>query len=180
MPEQVRPDKKGEFTMNDFLKNLRSNQNQGYNKKQYDAKYKGQQSRQDSRHKGGQGKDTLSPHLKGLLDDLVPVLKRFLKQTTENQARLAVAEEKKAAALEKISDKLNERAPVFGQSRKAPKRRKIDSKKQETLDLIKQVRSEGLTYEEVAAYLDKNNVSTFSGRGRWHAQTIHRLFMYYP
>jgi rubrerythrin len=40
--------------------------------------------------------------------------------------------------------------------------------------------TKNMTYEEVAAYLEKNKIPTFSGRGRWHAQTIHRLYMYYP
>jgi hypothetical protein len=47
-----------------------------------------------------------------------------------------------------------------------PRRKKRTSKKQETLDLINKLRDESITYEEVAVYLQKNNIPTFSGRGR--------------
>ena len=43
------------------------------------------------------------------------------------------------------------------------------------LKLIEKLRKDNMTYEQIAAYLTDNNFPTFSGRGRWHAQTIHRL-----
>jgi hypothetical protein len=36
------------------------------------------------------------------------------------------------------------------------------------------------TYEEIAEFLEKENIPTFSKRGKWHAQTVHRLFQEYP
>ena len=170
--------------MSDFLKNLRNNQqgNNSYNQKQYDAKYKGQQPRQNNRQKqgGGQQAKDIPPYLKALFDDLAPALKQFLQKTVENQERLAAVNEKNAEALTKIAEALPDYIRSSAPPRKMPRRRKIDANKQKTLDLIKRLRDENLTYEEVAAYLDENNVPTFSGRGRWHAQTIHRLYMYYP
>ena len=65
-------------------------------------------------------------------------------------------------------------------ARRESRKRKITPRKQELLDLINKLRDERMTYEEVAAYLQENNIPTFSGRGRWHAQTIHRLYMYPP
>ena len=64
--------------------------------------------------------------------------------------------------------------------KREPRRRKINARKQEVLDLIDKLRDENMTSEEVAAYFTENNIPTFSGRGRWHAQTIHRLYMYPP
>ncbi len=166
--------------MSEFLKNLRSNQ--GYNQKQYDAKYKGQQQ---NRNKGGGGKQQqqqtadIPPYLKALFDDLAPAIKNYLNQAAESQARVAAAHEKNAQAIEKMMEALPEliqQAPL----RREPRKRKISARKQELLDLIKKLRDENMTYEEVAAYLEKNKIPTFSGRGRWHAQTIHRLYMYYP
>lgn len=43
------------------------------------------------------------------------------------------------------------------------------------MDIIHNMRAEGATFDQVAAHLVKLNQPTFSGRGEWHAQTIHRL-----
>lgn len=47
--------------------------------------------------------------------------------------------------------------------------------KGEILNIITSMRQDGATYSEIAAHLDELNLPTFSGRGKWHAQTIHRL-----
>jgi hypothetical protein len=47
--------------------------------------------------------------------------------------------------------------------------------KDEILNVIASMRREGSTYNEIASHLDELNLPTFSGRGKWHAQTIHRL-----
>ncbi len=164
--------------MSEFLKNLRNNQ--GYSQKQYGAGHKGQQ-RNDNRGKNtGQRKSDIPDYLKLLFDDLAPVIKNYLDQVAESQERLAAASEKKALAMEKLLASLPELIQQTVPARREPRKRKITARKQELLDLIKKLRDENMTYEEVAAYLDKNNIPTFSGRGRWHAQTIHRLYMYYP
>ena len=43
------------------------------------------------------------------------------------------------------------------------------------MDLINTMRAEGATYDQVAKRLIDLGQPTFSGRGEWHAQTIHRL-----
>ncbi len=43
------------------------------------------------------------------------------------------------------------------------------------MEIIHTMRAEGATYDEVARYLIELGQPTFSGRGEWHAQTIHRL-----
>ncbi|MEW6079317.1 MAG: hypothetical protein AB1724_16030 [Thermodesulfobacteriota bacterium] len=164
--------------MSEFLKNLRNSQN--FNQKQYDAQHKGK-PRNEPRGKGGGARETsdIPDYLKALFDDLAPVVKKYLAQAAESQIRLAEAAEKNAQALQKVVDAMPEliQAAPF---RREPRKRKISAHKQQLLDMIKKLRDENMTYEEVAAYLDKNKVPTFSGRGRWHAQTIHRLYMYYP
>ena len=165
--------------MSEFLKNLRNNQN--FNQKPFETRNKGQQQRNSARGKGG-GKPggEVPDYLKTLVDELVPVLKNYLNQVADSQERLAAANEKNAQAIEKLLESLPELIQQNTAFRREPRKRKISARKQELLDLIKKLRDENMTYEEVAAYLDKNNVPTFSGRGRWHAQTIHRLYMYYP
>jgi hypothetical protein len=43
------------------------------------------------------------------------------------------------------------------------------------MDIINTMRSQGATFDQVAARLVELGQPTFSGRGEWHAQTIHRL-----
>lgn len=45
----------------------------------------------------------------------------------------------------------------------------------EIMDIINSMREEGATYDQVAKRLIDLGQPTFSGRGEWHAQTIHRL-----
>lgn len=47
--------------------------------------------------------------------------------------------------------------------------------KDDILELIANMRQDGSTYNEIASHLVDLNLPTFSGRGKWHAQTIHRL-----
>jgi len=43
------------------------------------------------------------------------------------------------------------------------------------MNIIHTMRTEGATFDQVATRLVKLGQPTFSGRGEWHAQTIHRL-----
>ena len=43
------------------------------------------------------------------------------------------------------------------------------------MDIIHNMRSDGATFDQVANHLVELGQPTFSGRGEWHAQTIHRL-----
>ncbi len=43
------------------------------------------------------------------------------------------------------------------------------------MDIIQTMRTEGATFDQVASRLVELGQPTFSGRGEWHAQTIHRL-----
>ncbi len=45
----------------------------------------------------------------------------------------------------------------------------------EIMDIIKKMRKEGSTFGQVAERLIKLGQPTFSGRGEWHAQTVHRI-----
>jgi len=47
--------------------------------------------------------------------------------------------------------------------------------REEVMDIIHTMRKQGATYDQVAKHLVELGQPTFSGRGEWHAQTIHRL-----
>jgi hypothetical protein len=42
------------------------------------------------------------------------------------------------------------------------------------LKIIYKLWKGGATYKEIANHLNEHNVTTFSGKGKWHAQSIHR------
>jgi hypothetical protein len=45
----------------------------------------------------------------------------------------------------------------------------------EVMNIIQTMREQGATYDQIARHLVDLGQPTFSGRGEWHAQTIHRL-----
>lgn len=47
--------------------------------------------------------------------------------------------------------------------------------REEIINIIQTMRDEGATYDQIAKHLVDLGQPTFSGRGEWHAQTIHRL-----
>ena len=47
--------------------------------------------------------------------------------------------------------------------------------KDDILSTINTMRDQGATFAVIADYLKEKGIPTFSGRGEWHAQTIHRL-----
>lgn len=44
------------------------------------------------------------------------------------------------------------------------------------LNMICGLREEGHTYDQIAKQLEDENIPTFSGKGKWRGQTIHRLY----
>lgn len=151
----------------------KSPQNNPGNQKQFKPK-------QRSNPRSKQSVD-LSPYLKAFLDDLAPAVINFLNEMADSQARMMEAKERRAKAIEKILETLPEIIQQVNTTPKRSRKSKLTPRKQELLDLIKKLRDEdNLTLEQVADYLAKNKIPTFSGRGRWHAQTVHRLYMYPP
>jgi len=49
------------------------------------------------------------------------------------------------------------------------------SSRQEIRKIALELRDQGKTYKEIAQYLDDEKYPTFSGKGGWHAPTIHKL-----
>jgi len=71
--------------------------------------------------------------------------------------------------------------PKPSRSPKSPNKspnKSIDAKlmpRNAVMDIIESMRKKGATFDEVAKRLVDLGQPTFSGRGEWHAQTIHRL-----
>ncbi len=154
-----------------------------YNKSPRDRAGNQKQNKGQQRGKSGgkQQQNDLSPYLKALFDDLAPAVINYLNQAAESRERIAEANEKNARAIEKLVEVLPEIIQQSVPSKRERRKRKLTPRKKELLDLINKLRDEkDMTYDEIVTYLQKNNIPTFSGRGRWHSQTVHRLYMYPP
>jgi len=115
-------------------------------------------------------------------------IRDFLQEISEKQERLAIAEERKAAALETIVGFLKSAKEIpflinseiqTGkkniQGRKRRSKKYDDPNRRKVLDIVASMREKNATYQEIAEKLELENLKTFSGRGKWHAQTVHRL-----
>ncbi|MCF8045798.1 MAG: recombinase family protein [Desulfarculaceae bacterium] len=181
--------------MSDFLKNLRGPQTkQPKTRKEMGGHYSTHVERRQTKDRR---KDNLpsSPEINELaenLNQLLPVL-------NENMASIAVSMERIAEANEYVTEPKVEQSNVinnllrslndlltsadFASSEKAgPIKYAATSyengtryTKEEVLSIIQEMRKEGETFASIASYLKEKGIPTFSGRGDWHAQTIHRL-----
>ena len=101
-----------------------------------------------------------------------------------------MAEERKASALEAIvehmqSEKgisLHVKGEMAGghkiiprQKRKRRAKKFDDPNRIRVMQIISSMRKKNETYQDIADRLEKEDLKTFSGRGKWHAQTVHRL-----
>lgn len=94
----------------------------------------------------------------------------------ENQQDITV---KKAQAVENekpAAPVIRRRKKIVSQQPKATAPTTTELMSREAImDIIHTMRSQGATYDQVASRLIELGQPTFSGRGEWHAQTIHRL-----
>jgi hypothetical protein len=129
-----------------------------------------------------------------LLEESLPDIKELISRLASAGERLAAAEERKASALEGLSESLGSLAsgelvmaapagvPAIGQRggeadvETDDVRKPVnDMARDAVLDIILSMRDDGATYGKIADYLDSENIPTFSRKGKWHAQTIHRI-----
>ena len=54
--------------------------------------------------------------------------------------------------------------------------KKADPEKNKVLKTIQNMRKRGASYEKIANHLDAKGIPTFSGRGKWRKQTVHKLY----
>ena len=140
-----------------------------------------------------------SEQLEALLRDFLPVLSRTLESITDYQRRLADqvenkmrTEERKVAALEVIAaslqkhlagdveiDESSQPVTVIENEESADAESPESSgemTREKIVQIIHEMYDAGSTYNEIAQYLENKNIPTLSGRGKWHAQTIHRFY----
>lgn len=186
--------------MSHFLHQLRSDmENRNNAEKRYSHKRRQQNNRRgmiyDRRtnaesKKSHHHKNDQQDRAKGIPRDALSGIKTILHNIATNQERLISIEERKARAMEKISEGLNkisklplsrtdeitEQVQLFEEL--GPKKRlnkSEDPNRTRVIEIIDEMRKENATYSDIAERLQSEDLPTFSGRGKWHAQTVHRL-----
>jgi len=178
--------------MNDFLRNLRSSNKKGSSdpKRNLDGHYYPQNDRRKSLDR----RTTHSENLESLwvtLQDSIPQLvdssamislhmeKMIEQNDLLNQAKIR---QNNAVSIffENLNKMLSEDFSVKPTDDKQPKATASYASgthytKDDILTIIRTMRKKGSTFAIIADYLREKGIPTFSGRGEWHAQTIHRL-----
>ncbi len=143
--------------------------------------YRNDRADQKQEKKGG---NTGLPLAK-ILQELTPSIEDYLKKLSENQKKIVDADLKISESIERltnhiISEKQNIRLNLYAGKVRKKFKKSEDSHHQRVKKIITRMRKKLKTYEEIARFLEKENIPTFTKQGRWHAQTVHRLFQDYP
>lgn len=132
--------------------------------------------------------------LPSLLVETIDSLNSNLEILSESQKYMATAQkravdmmERLIITIEKMLDHIDIN-PGKISPESITKKRKIKAKlkikntggiehlsREEIMSIIKKMREQGTTFDRIAKHLTGLGQPTFSGRGEWHAQTIHRL-----
>lgn len=177
--------------MSDFLRNLRSSHKKDTSdpRRNLDGHYYPQTERRripDRRANSSESLETLWSSLSDLLPQLVETttqLNQILKKAGKENTLLTEAKIRHYNAVSLFFENLNvlcqqdHTAPSSEHPPKATTSYTTGTHytKDDILSTIRKMRKDGTTFAVIAAYLKDKGIPTFSGRGEWHAQTIHRL-----
>jgi hypothetical protein len=136
------------------------------------------------------------PTIKSILENYV----EQQKQSIETKERRLLAEEKQADALAEMSryfyTMIDSKAAVASSEEPPPAMpssiepnpaednenqkaapESIQLKREDVLGLIRKFREkEAMTFDKIAKELESMGLPTFSGKGKWRGQTVHRLY----
>jgi hypothetical protein len=168
--------------MSDFLHNLRSGNVKRYDKsrKPYDRPgYHGQERgnvRERKNYSPRRGPDV---ELMGAIRKLLEGLVETQRQMAEIEERRTAAEERKSRALERLAEhfcRLESGPAPFKSPAQAIPSPASRADRERIGEMIAEKRREGMSYERIAQHLENEGVPTFSGRGQWRGQTVHRIW----
>jgi hypothetical protein len=190
--------------MDDFLHNLRKNTERNYDKRRQNPQYRGPERRglrDQQQHRPFQKRPEAQDVAMDAIAEAIPEIKSLLVKMEEGQKRMIEVvqrdieiQERQAAAIEAISEALKRAAEISPAAIAAPKPEEPVIKVQKNttdpqdeadasssverdsvVGLIIELRDGGMTYKEIADRLQKDQIPTFSGKGAWHAQTVHKV-----
>ena len=112
-------------------------------------------------------------------EDRPPVGHRYVTPAREPEPQHkepVITETRPETAPESVRPAVRKRKRIVSQKPKASNSSRGDLMSREAImEIIQTMREDGATYDQVASRLIELGQPTFSGRGEWHAQTIHRL-----
>lgn len=181
--------------MNDFLKSLRTNKDRRFDRNTRRPYNNGNAYGQRGNEKHVNGNVKKSHHksvdmerITALVEEAIPSIQSLLERIANAGERWSLAEERKTDAIQQLAEALAGaiqtgtvgipvavQAPVIASQETAPDRPVNRLPREAVLDIIYSMRDGGATYGEIAAHLENDNIPTFSGKGKWHAQTVHRV-----
>lgn len=159
--------------------------------------YYSQERRGGNERRGQSRRDDRSSNR---VEDMLTPIRRMLEQIVEGQRiqegymeRQTIASEEMAAAfmdIAKFLDRYTEEsvpppmpameAPPAGGTMNLSQLTDDQllspaDERRDAIKIMKKLRRKGATYKEIAQFLNEREIPTFSKKGNWHAQTIHRL-----
>ena len=180
----------GGTRMNDFLKNLRGSHKKESSdpKKNLDGHYYPQNERRKIPYRRSDTTDSLES-LFACLTDILPKFSENATVLTQHLEKISCANnlliEAKIRQHNAVSDFFDNLNKMFSQDLITAGEKGMKATagyahgtrytKDEILSLIRSMREKEATFAAIADHLKERGIPTFSGRGEWHAQTVHRL-----
>lgn len=182
--------------MSEFLQQLRANSERRNNKRRRPYDKNSQNVVYDRRNgneprKPAQRSASNPEQRSTTTHETISAIKSLLEGIVTSQERSAAAEERKASAFEDMADALhriaeNSLSPSVNPAavlqstemvKLAKRQAKLESdpNRKRVMEVVTSMRAENATFHEIARRLEEEGLRTFSGRGKWHAQTVHRL-----
>ncbi len=195
--------------MNDYLKKARNDKKFDPNRKyphgasQYNnPQYRGTDKHGKDRRKPMNRKTSEIEGLSNILAEIVTDMKGLLESISQTNKRLADIEERKIEtesrkvdALEQIAGLLKKGGIINAESGEQKKEdlfpslknrdcvtkptRPDEDGKDIIVSIINDMRKTGLSYSKIADQMEIEQISTFSGKGKWHSQTIQKICKQY-
>ena len=180
--------------MNDFLKNMRNSGKKKMSpvRKNMDNSYvtPGEQRIPKDRRPSAFNRASAIPEketIKQEIRDMIPIIAENTTQLVKEMDRIAAVSEmimesqiRQQNAMADFFESLKEfmahrQSPVDMQTATSSYASGTHYTKDDIISTINRMRDQGATFATIAEYLSDKGIPTFSGRGHWHAQTIHRL-----
>jgi len=184
--------------MNDFLHSLRTGKDKRYDRTRRgpdNAPYRSndRHNSMDKRKRGNYNKSNAAENAYLTIAKLLPPVKTLLETIVANKKEFLEIEERKAVAMETIALHLqqsmgrangeNDPVDVETQTTDSAESMSTSEEKEEIqtvmdttpIDMIRDMRAQGFSYDKIARQLDMDNIPTPSGRGKWRGQAVSKL-----
>lgn len=167
--------------MSDFLQKIRNGANKRYEnqRKHYDNPQYRHPSRGGHRDKKGGGRK--HPDAEQLA-----TIRKLLESIVQATEQEQLIQERTAIAIERIADALCRMSPdpdVGGETPMPKPQSAAPTDSSETtdaendlIDIIRDMRSQKATYEQIAQHLETMGMPTPSGRGKWRGTLVSKLY----